>query len=241
MRRPARRPRRGRRWIAEAGRWSAPYMPRRVRQILSPRPPRGDRLVRGRGREGSTAMAGPGARHRRRASADSTARPRGHWVRDGGSAPAATGLYASVAALLAYAAVGPSRVLVLGPDSSLAPLIAGAVVPCTGETAEHQSPRPQRAIGCATSAQAADRDCEATIHLLMRTSNSASARLSRPRSRSSALSSCTGCGRTVQRRHQPADGVEHEALSVVDGTIVCRHPATVVPLSLAGQGPKTPR
>ena len=38
--------------------------------------------------------------------------------------PPETGLYATVAALVAYALVGPSRVLVLGPDSSLAPLIA---------------------------------------------------------------------------------------------------------------------
>jgi high affinity sulfate transporter 1 len=43
--------------------------------------------------------------------------------------PPETGLYASVAALVAYAVVGPSRVLVLGPDSSLAPLIAAAIVP----------------------------------------------------------------------------------------------------------------
>jgi len=43
--------------------------------------------------------------------------------------PPETGLYASVAALVAYALVGPSRVLVLGPDSSLAPLIGAAVVP----------------------------------------------------------------------------------------------------------------
>jgi high affinity sulfate transporter 1 len=43
--------------------------------------------------------------------------------------PPVTGLYASVAALVAYALVGPSRVLVLGPDSSLAPLIGAAVVP----------------------------------------------------------------------------------------------------------------
>jgi len=43
--------------------------------------------------------------------------------------PPETGLYATVAALVAYALVGPSRVLVLGPDSSLAPLIAAAVVP----------------------------------------------------------------------------------------------------------------
>jgi high affinity sulfate transporter 1 len=43
--------------------------------------------------------------------------------------PPETGLYATIAALAAYALVGPSRVLVLGPDSSLAPLIAAAVVP----------------------------------------------------------------------------------------------------------------
>jgi high affinity sulfate transporter 1 len=43
--------------------------------------------------------------------------------------PPETGLYATVAALVAYALVGPSRVLVLGPDSSLAPLIAAAIVP----------------------------------------------------------------------------------------------------------------
>ena len=43
--------------------------------------------------------------------------------------PPETGLYASVAALVAYALVGPSRVLILGPDSSLAPLIGAAVIP----------------------------------------------------------------------------------------------------------------
>jgi high affinity sulfate transporter 1 len=43
--------------------------------------------------------------------------------------PPETGLYASVAALVVYALVGPSRVLVLGPDSSLAPLIGAAIVP----------------------------------------------------------------------------------------------------------------
>jgi len=39
------------------------------------------------------------------------------------------GLYATIGGLLAYAVFGPSRVLVLGPDSSLAPLIAATVVP----------------------------------------------------------------------------------------------------------------
>ena len=42
--------------------------------------------------------------------------------------PAVTGLYTTVAALLAYALFGPSRILMLGPDSSLAPLIAAAIV-----------------------------------------------------------------------------------------------------------------
>ncbi|MCW3503046.1 SulP family inorganic anion transporter [Burkholderia cenocepacia] len=51
--------------------------------------------------------------------------------------PAITGLHASVAALLAYALLGPSRILVLGPDSALAALIAGAIVPLAG----HDPPR----------------------------------------------------------------------------------------------------
>jgi high affinity sulfate transporter 1 len=43
--------------------------------------------------------------------------------------PAVTGLYATVVPLLAYAVMGPSRILVLGPDSALIPLIAAAIVP----------------------------------------------------------------------------------------------------------------
>jgi high affinity sulfate transporter 1 len=43
--------------------------------------------------------------------------------------PPVAGLYASIVALLAYGALGPSKVLILGPDSSLAPLIAAAVLP----------------------------------------------------------------------------------------------------------------
>jgi high affinity sulfate transporter 1 len=43
--------------------------------------------------------------------------------------PAITGLYATIVPLLAYAVVGPSRILVLGPDSSLAPIIAATIVP----------------------------------------------------------------------------------------------------------------
>ena len=43
--------------------------------------------------------------------------------------PPITGLYTSIACLLGYAIFGPSRILVLGPDSSLGPMIAAAVLP----------------------------------------------------------------------------------------------------------------
>ena len=43
--------------------------------------------------------------------------------------PAVTGLYTTIACLLAYAVFGPSRVLVLGPDSSVSPLILAAITP----------------------------------------------------------------------------------------------------------------
>ena len=43
--------------------------------------------------------------------------------------PAICGLYASIAPLLAYAVFGPSRIMVLGPDSSLAAVILGVVLP----------------------------------------------------------------------------------------------------------------
>jgi high affinity sulfate transporter 1 len=43
--------------------------------------------------------------------------------------PAICGLYATIVPLLAYAVFGPSRILVLGPDSSLAPLILALVLP----------------------------------------------------------------------------------------------------------------
>jgi high affinity sulfate transporter 1 len=46
--------------------------------------------------------------------------------------PAITGLYATIVPLLVYAIVGPSRILVLGPDSSLAPIIAVTVVALAG-------------------------------------------------------------------------------------------------------------
>src|SRR5690349_8434360 len=43
--------------------------------------------------------------------------------------PAITGLYTSILCLLAYAIFGPSRILVLGPDSALGPMIAAAITP----------------------------------------------------------------------------------------------------------------
>jgi high affinity sulfate transporter 1 len=43
--------------------------------------------------------------------------------------PGIHGLYATIAALLAYALFGPSRILVMGPDSSLAALILAVVLP----------------------------------------------------------------------------------------------------------------
>jgi len=43
--------------------------------------------------------------------------------------PPVTGLYATILPLIAYAVFGPSRILVLGPDSALAPIIAAAILP----------------------------------------------------------------------------------------------------------------
>jgi high affinity sulfate transporter 1 len=43
--------------------------------------------------------------------------------------PPVTGLYTTIACLVGYAIFGPSRVLVLGPDSSVSPLILAAITP----------------------------------------------------------------------------------------------------------------
>ena len=43
--------------------------------------------------------------------------------------PPVTGLYTTIACLVVYALLGPSRVLVLGPDSSVSPLIFAAITP----------------------------------------------------------------------------------------------------------------
>ena len=46
--------------------------------------------------------------------------------------PAVTGLYTTMACLVGYAIMGPSRLLVLGPDSSVSPLIFAAIAPILG-------------------------------------------------------------------------------------------------------------
>src|SRR6187401_1463895 len=43
--------------------------------------------------------------------------------------PGIYGLYATVVPLLIYALFGPSRIMVLGPDSSLAPIILATLLP----------------------------------------------------------------------------------------------------------------
>jgi len=50
--------------------------------------------------------------------------------------PAITGLYTTVICLVAYALVGPSPILVLGPDSALGPLIAATILPLAAGSEE---------------------------------------------------------------------------------------------------------
>lgn len=59
--------------------------------------------------------------------------------------PPITGLYTTILCLLGYAAFGPSRILVLGPDSSLGPMIAATIVPLAGAGGD-----PERAIALAS-------------------------------------------------------------------------------------------
>ena len=56
--------------------------------------------------------------------------------------PGINGLYATIVPLLAYAVFGPSRILVLGPDSALAPVILAVVLPISGGD-------PERAVSIA--------------------------------------------------------------------------------------------
>lgn len=56
--------------------------------------------------------------------------------------PGINGLYATIVPLLAYALFGPSRILVLGPDSALAPVILAVVLPLSAGD-------PERAVALA--------------------------------------------------------------------------------------------
>ncbi len=58
--------------------------------------------------------------------------PAGMGYAEASGLPPITGLYATIVPLLAYALVGPSRIMVLGPDSALAALIAAAVLERAG-------------------------------------------------------------------------------------------------------------
>ena len=59
--------------------------------------------------------------------------------------PAITGLYTSILCLLGYAVFGPSRILVLGPDSSLGPMIAATIAPLVAADGD-----PARAVALAS-------------------------------------------------------------------------------------------
>src|SRR3954467_11917459 len=59
--------------------------------------------------------------------------------------PPITGLYTTIMCLLAYAVFGPSRILVLGPDSSLGPMIAATILPLAAAGGD-----PQRAVALAS-------------------------------------------------------------------------------------------
>jgi high affinity sulfate transporter 1 len=59
--------------------------------------------------------------------------------------PPITGLYTTILCLIGYALFGPSRILVLGPDSSLGPMIAATLLPILGSDGS-----PERAIALAS-------------------------------------------------------------------------------------------
>ena len=52
--------------------------------------------------------------------------------------PPVTGLYTSIVCLLSYAVFGPSRILVLGPDSALGPMIAATILPLIAAGGDEQ-------------------------------------------------------------------------------------------------------
>ena len=61
--------------------------------------------------------------------------PAGMGYAEAAGLPPITGLYATVGPLVAYFLVGPSRILVLGPDSALIAPIAATIIPLAGDDA----------------------------------------------------------------------------------------------------------
>ena len=59
--------------------------------------------------------------------------------------PPITGLYTTVLCLIGYAVFGPSRILVLGPDSALGSMIAATILPIIGSNGS-----PEQAIALAS-------------------------------------------------------------------------------------------
>ena len=59
--------------------------------------------------------------------------------------PPITGLYTSILCLVGYALFGPSKILVLGPDSSLGPMIAATILPLVAADRD-----PARAVALAS-------------------------------------------------------------------------------------------
>ncbi len=90
------------------------------------------------------ALLGPGARGRLRRDIPAgivlaaLLVPQGMAYAQLAGLPPVTGLYATLVPLLVYFLLGPSRILIIGPDSAVSPLIAAAIIPlaATGTAAD---------------------------------------------------------------------------------------------------------
>jgi MFS superfamily sulfate permease-like transporter len=71
--------------------------------------------------------------------------PQGMAYADLAGLPPITGLYTTVLCLIGYAVFGPSRILVLGPDSALGSMIAATILPIIGSNGS-----PEQAIALAS-------------------------------------------------------------------------------------------
>jgi len=59
--------------------------------------------------------------------------------------PPITGLYTSILCMITYAVFGPSRILIIGPDSAIGPMIAATIIPLVGAHGD-----PARALALAS-------------------------------------------------------------------------------------------